>query len=120
MDDTVVTSFDLSCLERIKKIEPRLIVGFLFSRDYDFERGLREILRIGGEEIHPEYLHLTAHLVSRAHKNGVRVRTWNPNEKEEMSKLIKMGVDSIGTDFPDLLRSLVESSSGERHTNNGI
>jgi len=107
LDDTVVTSFDLSCVERIKKIEPGLTVGFLFSRNYDCERGLREILRIGGEEIHPEYLHLTAHLVSKAHRNSVRVRAWNPNDEKEMSKLIKMGVDGIGTDFPDLLKPLL-------------
>lgn len=111
LDHTVVISFDLSCVKRIKEIEPRLTVGFLFSQSYDFERGLREILAIGGEEIHPEYVRLTAHSVSKAHRNGIRVRAWTPNDKEEMSKLIKMGVDGIKTGFPDLLRPLVKSSS---------
>ncbi len=105
----MVISFDLSSLERIKEIEPRLRVGFLFSQAYDFERGLRELLRIGGEAIHPEYPRLTAHLVSEAHGNGILVRAWNPNDKESMIKLIKMGVDGIGTDFPDILRTLLES-----------
>lgn len=110
LNDTVVISFDLSSLKRIKEIEPHLKVGFLVSQDYGFERGLREILAIGGEEIHPEYFRLTVYSVSKAHRNGVQVRTWNPNDKNEMSKLIKMGVDGIGTDFPDILRSLAESS----------
>jgi len=111
LDDTVVSSFDLSSLERIKEIEPHLGVGFLFSQDYDFRQGLKEILRIGGEAIHPGYLHLTAHLVSEAHSRGILVRAWNPNDKEQMGKLIEIGVDGIGTDFPDILRSLVENSS---------
>ena len=110
LDDTVVTSFDLSSLERIKEIEPRLRVGFLFSQDYDFGQGLKEILRIGGKAIHVEYPHLTTHLVSEAHRDGILVRPWNPSDKEEMVKLIKMGVDGIATDFPDILRSLVENS----------
>ncbi|MCK4420135.1 glycerophosphodiester phosphodiesterase, partial [Candidatus Aerophobetes bacterium] len=82
LDEAVVISFDLSSLERIKEIEPRLRVGFLFSQDYDFERGLREILHIGGEAIHPEYLHLTPRLVSKAHSRGILVRAWNSNDKE--------------------------------------
>ena len=60
--------------------------------------------------IHVEYPHLTTHLVSKAHRDGILVRPWNPNDKKQMSKLIRMGVDGIGTDFPDILRSLVESS----------
>ncbi len=110
LDDTVVISFDLSSLERIKEIEPHLRVGFLFSQDYDFGQGLKEILAIGGKAIHVEYPHLTTHLVSKAHRDGILVRPWNPNDKKQMSKLIRMGVDGIGTDFPDILRSLVESS----------
>ena len=110
LDDTVVISFNFSSLEKVKEIEPRVQIGFLFSRNYDFEQGLREILHIKGEAVHPEYHLLNTHLVSEAHKEGILVRPWNTNDKEEMNKLIKMGVDGIGTDFPDILRSLVESS----------
>jgi glycerophosphoryl diester phosphodiesterase len=48
-----------------------------------------------------------------AHRDGILVRPWNPSDKEEMVKLIKMGVDGIATDFPDILRSLVENSPRE-------
>jgi len=111
LEDTVVISFNSSSLERVKEIEPRVKIGFLISRNYDFEQGLRETLHIKGEAIHPEYHLLNAHLVSEAHKKGILVRPWNPNDKEEMNKLIEMGVDGIGTDFPDILRLLAESSS---------
>jgi len=111
LNDTIIVSFDLLSLKKIKKIEPHLRVGFLFFQNYGFERGLREILSIGGEEVHPEYPCLNIHLISRAHRNGILVRAWNPNDEEEMNKLIKMGVNGIGTDFPDITRALVDSSS---------
>ena len=116
LEDTVVISFNFSSLKRVKEIEPQLQIGFLLSQNDDFEQGLKEILRIKGEAIHPpDYsllnAHLVAHLVSEAHRKGILVRLGNPNNKEEMNKLIKMGVDGISTDFPDILRTLIESPS---------
>jgi len=48
-------------------------------------------------------------LYNRAHKRGISVQIWTINEVEDMKKLIKMDVDVIMTDKPDVLFNLYET-----------
>ncbi len=41
--------------------------------------------------------------INRAHRRGISVQYWTINDREEMIKLIKLGVDVIMTDNPDVL-----------------
>lgn len=41
--------------------------------------------------------------INRAHRRGMSVQYWTINEREEMTQLIKLGVDVIMTDNPDVL-----------------
>ncbi|RLI11123.1 glycerophosphodiester phosphodiesterase, partial [Candidatus Bathyarchaeota archaeon] len=35
------------------------------------------------------------------------IEVWNPDEPKEMMKMIRLGVDSIGTNRPDILLNLL-------------
>ncbi|MBQ8292270.1 MAG: hypothetical protein IJX78_00530 [Bacilli bacterium] len=41
--------------------------------------------------------------INRAHRRGISVQYWTINDREEMIELIKLGVDVIMTDNPDVL-----------------
>jgi glycerophosphoryl diester phosphodiesterase len=58
----------------------------------------------------PAYNDLTAELVKEAHALGLRVLPWTVNQRDDMSRLIDMGVDGLITDDPAILRDLM----GER------
>ncbi len=45
-------------------------------------------------------------IVDDAHRHNMAVQYWTVNDKEEMKKLINMGVDGIITDRPDILKAL--------------
>ncbi|MHA1405858.1 MAG: glycerophosphodiester phosphodiesterase family protein [Candidatus Heimdallarchaeaceae archaeon] len=47
--------------------------------------------------------------VKRAHKQEKAVHVWTVNDKQTMSALLKMGVDGIVTDKPDLLLETLNS-----------
>lgn len=47
--------------------------------------------------------------VKRAHKQKKAVHVWTVNDKQIMSFLLKMGVDGIVTDKPDLLLETLNS-----------
>jgi glycerophosphoryl diester phosphodiesterase len=55
----------------------------------------------------PEYhdnIHLvTAGFVHAAHNRNVEVHVWTVNDKEDMQRLARLGVDGIITDYPDRL-----------------
>lgn len=53
-------------------------------------------------------------LVKRAHRRNIAVQYWTINDADEMRMLIKMGVDCIMTDNPELLKALLKHISKEQ------
>jgi glycerophosphoryl diester phosphodiesterase len=45
----------------------------------------------------------------KQNQNNIKVISWTINNKKEMESLIKMGVNGIMTDFPDILNSIYQS-----------
>lgn len=58
-------------------------------------------------EYHGDYHLLTEGFIEKAHKKNIKIHAWTVNEKEDMKRLIKMGVDGIITDYPDLLNKVI-------------
>lgn len=53
--------------------------------------------------LNPEYHTLSTRRVFRMHARGFEVYTYSPNTREDMVKMLHMGVDGIITDYPDIL-----------------
>jgi glycerophosphoryl diester phosphodiesterase len=54
------------------------------------------------------YRVVTGGFVRRCHRAGLAVHVWTINEREEMERLLDMGVDGIMTDRADLLAGLMQ------------
>jgi glycerophosphoryl diester phosphodiesterase len=57
--------------------------------------------------------YVTKSMVQEAHKYGMKVLPWTVDDEPTMNKLINDGVDGIITDYPDLLRKVMEQHSME-------
>ncbi|MDD1521084.1 glycerophosphodiester phosphodiesterase [Bradyrhizobium sp. WBAH42] len=66
----------------------------------------RTIKAAGGAIWSPNFGDVTAALVSEAHAQGLRVVVWTVNKREDMARMIEIGVDGIISDRPDLLRQV--------------
>lgn len=53
--------------------------------------------------LNPEYHTLSTRRIFRMHARGFEVYTYAPNNREDMVKLLHMGVDGIITDYPEIL-----------------
>lgn len=62
---------------------------------------------IGASIISPEYSLVDTALVDRAHAWGLKVLPWTVNEAEVMRAQITAGVDGIITDYPAVLRAVM-------------
>jgi len=98
--DVVLISFDVELLREMKKLNPRLQVGFLFDHIPETLWGL--VSEIPLEFIGPRSIAVTKELVEEAHSRGLLVYAYHVDTKELGEKLITLGVDEIGTDFPKL------------------
>nr|AWM02925.1 glycerophosphodiester phosphodiesterase [Bradyrhizobium amphicarpaeae] len=66
----------------------------------------RTIKTAGGAIWSPYFGDVTAALIAEAHQFGLRVVVWTVNKREDMARMIELGVDGIISDRPDLLREV--------------
>ena len=58
---------------------------------------------------------VTRRFVAAAHRAGVKVKVWTVNEEAQMRRLVRIGVDALITDRPDLARAIVDENGESRH-----
>lgn len=110
----VMTAFNADCLRAIKLWEPTLATAL----DPDRQDGTytpwelcQQVLRCGANFLLHRHETLTPDIIDEAHQHGFSLWTWTPNEPDDMRRVIDMGVDAIMTDYPDVLRSLVDGQA---------
>jgi glycerophosphoryl diester phosphodiesterase len=96
-------SFQPEALRQIKQCLSDLPVGLVLS---GASSDPTSALGAGATHVSLEAAYLSAALVESYRRVGLRVTTWTVNEPEEMRRMIRLEVDGIVTDRPDLLASL--------------
>jgi glycerophosphoryl diester phosphodiesterase len=101
-DRAIVTSFDQSLLDPVRKLDPGQAVGFI-SKSF------------GSTEINypSQYLLITSGAVTagqmaEAHKAGKKVYVWTVDEPRAMESFLRMGVDGI---ISNQYRTLAETEA---------
>ena len=105
---SVVLSFAPSVLKRVRRLEPLVMTGFLFSDPSP--SAVATSVDAGARQLLPRIDRVTRELVTEAHAHDLKVVAWTANAAEEMQKLISAGVDGIITNYPDRLVDLLRSS----------
>ena len=96
----ILISFDHFVLREARMIDPNVVTGILYAgRLIDPIAAARAA---GAAALHPAWPYVTPDLIRSAHEAGLAVSPWCPNELTPLRVLDAMGVDSVGTDFPDL------------------
>jgi glycerophosphoryl diester phosphodiesterase len=82
--------------------------------------GARSIIRsaefAGADEAALHFSLATRRTVAALHERGLSVSAWTVNNRVMMRRVLASGVDSIMTDFPDRLISVMESPAPKRAT----
>lgn len=109
---TIVSSFNPFVLRRIRTLDPRIRIGWLYENHPPFylhPKPVQALLR--PDAVHPEFTAVTEETVELAHRRGFAVNVWTVNEDADMRRLIAWGVDGIITDRPDRLLALKAEAS---------
>ena len=107
----VMTAFNADCLRAIKLWEPTLATALDPDRQdgtYTPWQLCQQVMRCGANFLLHRHETLTPDIIDEAHQHGFSLWTWTPNEPDDMRRVIDMGADAIMTDYPDVLRSLVD------------
>ena len=96
----ILISFDHLVLREAKTIAPEIATGILYVGGLvDPVGAARAAL---ADSLNPNWAHITPELVRAAHAAGLAISAWNPDDLATLRMLSDMGVDSAGTDYPEL------------------
>ncbi|MBR0992727.1 glycerophosphodiester phosphodiesterase [Bradyrhizobium japonicum] len=126
-DRVMIQSFDWRTLQLVQQQAPKITTVYLtlqrgsgqtvsLDKATNWTAGFnpadhggslpRTIKAAGGAIWSPHFGDVTAALIAEAHQLGLRVVVWTVNKREDMVRMIDLGVDGIISDRPDLLREV--------------
>lgn len=74
---------------------------------------IEEVTSLGACGLNINYRRCSAKMVELFHKNSLQVSVWTVNNRFDMKKVLKLGVDNITTRKPTEYRKLIDSVKGE-------
>lgn len=95
-DKVVLSSYNIETLKKIKKHKPEVRTALL-TKEMLYDIRAYEYTDI----LSCEYTQLTKEIVDTVHSLGRRVTAWVVDDKEDMQRVMEMGVDAIITNYPD-------------------
>jgi len=103
--EVMFVSFDLGRLRQVKRADPSLPTASLFGRPGS--AACPRSIAVGADAISVFYKNLTWGLVEEAHRLGLKVAAWSPDEGAEWRAMIALGVDALATNRPDGLVAML-------------
>jgi len=111
-DQILVSSFDHVQLHQIRAADPRIPLGVLMEcRPFDLAGAAK---RLGAYSIHCGLSFVTEDYVKDAHAHGLKFMVYTVNHEEDVRELIDLGVDGIISDYPDMVRAIVDGCDENR------
>ena len=104
INNCIITSFDFSAVNKIKHLNSKIKAGYIFSEipeDEDVFAADVDLLSVNKKIVTEEF-------VQQAHANNKEVHVWTVNEPDDMRKLIALGVDNIITNYPNILKEVLD------------
>ncbi len=103
-EKTLLSSFDHECMKKAKEIDKSVRTGLLCRKRVEDPK---EYGRLHSADAYNyRYLALSPKYVNELHSYGYEVNCYTPNAKFEINYMIKCGVDTIISNFPDRVYAL--------------
>ncbi len=120
LDRVIVSSFNPIALRRVKRLYPWIRIGLLYAPDlplplrHPWARHLLEL-----DALHPHHSLVDQRYLRWARERGYGVHTWTVDDPGRMWQLMRLGVELIITNRPDLLKQVLEARQEEPRSPDG-
>jgi len=92
-----VSSFNRAELRAVE--DPHIPIGLLLTKPTRFYA--LSARRVGASVVNPGARYVNARFVADAHRRGLRIFAYTVNAPSEITRLHRLGVDGVFTDFPE-------------------
>jgi glycerophosphoryl diester phosphodiesterase len=102
-DFVIIQSFDFRTLQYLHQHYPAIRTAMLIE-DYDKRSFETQIAALGfiPTIYSPAYVLATEDVINKCHLQNIKIIPWTVNDKKEIERLKKLGVDGIISDYPNL------------------
>ena len=104
LDQVVFTSFKFDEIRKIRELNKEAKVGYIFGKlptDVDVFSEDVDLLSVNIKTVDATFM-------KKAKASGKEVAVWTVNKPDDMKRLIGLGVDKIITNYPDILRKVLD------------
>ncbi len=116
-DRVVVSSFNPLAVRRVRQLDAWIPTGLLYAPDQPILLRWPWLCRLlKPDALHPHHSLVDAEFVHKTQRAGRRVHAWTVDDPGQMWQLMRLGVDLIITNRPDLLRRVLLAGRGRWHT----
>ena len=98
---TLVSSFDHAALFSIRSLDTRLRIGYLLGLT-GMKTAYREMEELGAETLNLSARQADARKVRDCKSRSLRTLVYTVNSRKELSRMDRLGVDGVFTNFPEL------------------
>ena len=117
VDQAILASFLPWLLQKAKFFEPRLRTSMLVRMEDRSNDYLSWALSIEADYVHPSWEKAAAfphvlvppHLIASIRNRGLGIILWHEERPEELNELVKLDVDGICTNTPDVLAAILKT-----------
>lgn len=100
MDRAVLSSFDYSCLRRVRELAPDARIGVICGRATQ-EDPIAAAIQLAARSIHVQKELASRAFLNRAWDEGFDVYVWTVNDPLEIERFASLGVQGIISDYPE-------------------
>lgn len=101
-NDSLFTSFYHPVLKHVRELDPNVKTGVIIaSRPI---KPAQLAIDANANALLPKHTYVDLHMVEESHKHNLTIYPWTIDTINEIRPLVKMGVDGIVTNKPDVLK----------------
>ena len=107
-DRANIQSFDVRVLQYLHDVHPKTKLAYLVENQPDAQHCIDSVLGFIPDIYSPNYEVVNEGMAEYLHGIDVSLIPWTINTKEDMRRLIRLGVDGIITDYPDIAQEVAK------------
>ena len=106
-DRLIIQTFDTRSLNYLNETYPGHHLSYLVGGGAGTYEQFMGRLNFTPEWLSPAWQIMDKEMVDRAHADGMKIVTWTVDDKEQMRKVIDMGVEAVISNYPNRLLEVV-------------
>lgn len=103
-DKMMVSGFDVKSLLTVHELLPEAQLGYIYNRTQDESARHQAPVDV----VIPQFRLASRQLIEEVHDEGLEVWAWTVNDEAEITRLVRLGVDGLITDYPDKVIAMLK------------